>query len=156
MEKNQVYVNRADTPMRFFTFVKVGLVLGLLSRVRNLVSMFPLSLNGYTGVIAFITVAGIVLCVVSLVGYFNMAWYGPLAFMGLWVLLILQYIYIIVFAKLNHLNDLPISEYVMTSIGACVCLRLIWVYFRKRRLLFSPPPKGQQKSGGTAEENNED
>ncbi|MBR3641445.1 MAG: hypothetical protein IKN53_05405, partial [Oscillibacter sp.] len=96
MEKNQVYVNRADTPMRFFAVVKVGLVLGLLSRVRALVSMFPLSLDGYTGVIAFITVAGIVLCVVSLVGCFNMAWYGPLAFMGLGVLLILQCIYIIV------------------------------------------------------------
>ena len=137
--KKYRYTEREGTPMTYYGFVKIILVLGVIVRAFNLFNSFLDAAYDFLFWFSFVTsVVQLCLTVAALIGLFQMKWYGPICFLSNFCLLCL-----------DALLALAISIFFGTGgeatslgsfLGTLVWLIPSWIYFRKRRLLFSPPP----------------
>ena len=134
------YTEIIGTPLAFYTFAKVTLIIGLFIRIITLLSSF-ISFQSdfehwYNLIFGLIQLG---LCLGGIIGLNAMEWYGPLCYMGAFAILIVDALVglgIITYYGLT----MDSGTYVGRILGALIWLIPVSIYFRKRRLLFSPPP----------------
>ncbi len=149
MKNNSKYPYREveETPLKFYKFVIITLIIGLFSRGAMLLSLFarytPDFEHWYNIGFSF---ACLVLNVFALMGLNSMKWYGVLCYMGRFGLIGLDALVsgaiIIFFGE----TELDLSTCIARIIAAVIWLIPLWIYFRHRRLLFSPPPADDPRS----------
>ena len=132
MAKKKVYLNVAETPMKYFKFLSVTLVLGVFIRIAQLVNVFSdATLSWYN---IFFVVAGFILNIVALIGMNSMQWYGILALFGIYSLPIIDSVAAIVFVVAFNASEPTIGTAVGRILGCLIVLIPTWIYFTNRRL----------------------
>ena len=135
------YVNKEQTPLKYYHFLRVMLVLGVVARFVQGAQLFRSGSNAYTLVYA---AAGLLLTIAAAVGLNSMKWYGVLALFGTWGLIILDSIAALVIIYTYRLTYPSAATTIGQIIGCGIVAVPSWIYFMKRRLLFSPLPKNAQ------------
>ena len=132
------YVNKEQTPLKYYHFLRIVLILGVIARFVQGAQLFRSGSNAYTLVYA---AAGLLLTIVAAVGLNSMKWYGVLALFGTWGLIILDSIVALVIIYTYRLTYPSAATTIGQIIGCGIVAVPSWIYFMKRRLLFSPLPK---------------
>lgn len=132
------YVNKEQTPLKYYHFLRIMLVLGVVARFVQGAQLFRSGSNAYTLVYA---AAGLLLTIAAAAGLNSMKWYGVLALFGTWGLIILDSIAALVIIYTYRLTYPSAATTIGQIIGCGIVAVPSWIYFMKRRLLFSPLPK---------------
>ena len=137
--KKYRYTEREGTPMAYYVFVKVILVLGVIVRAFNLFNSFlDAAYDFWFGYSVIFAIIQLFLTAAALIGLFEMKWYGPICFLSNFCLLCLDAL--IALAISVYFGTDGAATYLGSFLGILVWLIPSWIYFRKRRLLFAPPP----------------
>ena len=137
MAQKKLYLDPANTPLKYFKFLKVCLILGVLLRIAQVINLFADEFNWYST--AFVVI-GFILNLAAVVGMNGMQWYGVLSFHGVYILSIVDGLVALVIASVYNLSSDFFGEVFGQIFGSAIVLAINWVYFSKRRLLFDPMP----------------
>ena len=147
MNKKYPYTNVDDTPLLFYKFVKITLIIGLIIGSLRLISFLANFQSDFEHVyLLVIYMISLVLAFVARVGLSNMDWSGPLCYMaGICILpadAMIGLAGVLYYRSIGveTLDNSELIEMVSTIVVAFLLLIPIWIYFRKRRLLFKPLP----------------
>ncbi len=138
-KKKYPYTVYDGTPMTFYGFVKISLILGLAFRAITVFGALGDTTYDFAfwyNLIFSIIQLGLSIC--ALIGLNQMMWYGPLCYMANFGILSLDALLLLAISIFYGTNDGATA--VGRLIGIMIWLIPTWIYFRHRRLLFSPPP----------------
>lgn len=135
------YVNKEQTPLKYYHFLRIVLILGVIARFAQGAQLLRSGPNAYSLTYA---VVGLLLTIAAAVGLNSLKWYGVLALFGTWGLSILDSIGALVIIHKYQLTYPSASTAIGQIIGCGIVAVPSWIYFMKRRLLFSPLPKNAQ------------
>ena len=135
------YVNKEQTPLKYYHFLRIVLILGVIARFAQGAQLLRSGSNAYSLTYA---VVGLLLTIAAAVGLNSLKWYGVLALFGTWGLSILDSIGALVIIHKYQLTYPSASTAIGQIIGCGIVAVPSWIYFMKRRLLFSPLPKNAQ------------
>ena len=138
MASNHQYSSQSDTPLKYFGFLKIVLPIGLVIRIIQFVGLLASSPTWYD--ISF-SIIDFVLTVLAIVGMNKMDWYGVLAFVGIYLLTILDAVIGVVIVILYDLSYPSIPSLIGRVFGSLVVIIPSWIYFKTRRWLFDPRPQ---------------
>ena len=146
MATKNVYINPSETPLKYFKFLKVTLLIGLVIRIVQAVGLFGSDPTWYD--IAY-AIAGFALTLAAVVGMNAMKWYGILSFLGIYLLTIVDAIVAIALILICGLTYPSIATVIGRILGCLIILIPSWIYFSKRRMLFDPTPQSAKFVAGT-------
>lgn len=135
------YFNKEQTPLKYYHFLRIILILGVIARFVQGAQLLRSNPNAYSLIYA---VVGLLLTIAAAVGMNSLKWYGVLALFGIWGLSILDSIVALVIIHTYQLTNPSASTTIGQIIGCGIVAVPSWIYFMKRRLLFSPLPKNAQ------------
>ena len=81
------YFNKEQTPLKYYHFLRIILILGVIARFVQGAQLLRSNPNAYSLIYA---VVGLLLTIAAAVGMNSLKWYGVLALFGIWGLSILD------------------------------------------------------------------
>ena len=138
MDSKKVFINPEETPLKYFKFLRVSLMLALIVRILQAINLFTCDPTWYD--IGFSAV-GFALTLAAAVGLNTMQWYGVRSLFGLHLLTVLDGVFAAVIISVYDLSEPSFGSAIGQILGASIVFIPTWIYFAKRRLLFDPRPR---------------